>query len=89
MASFFMKMMSKAVGKTVTFLSGSLLLLIVHCFIAFGSDVIENNLNIVYVLAIGIGIGHSIALIQSLVGTLPIKNLAHFLTGTGGRLSSC
>ena len=59
---------AKRVGKFLSFIIGSVLLLAVHAFFAFGTELIKSNVNILYALAVVIGLGHSITLIQSLVG---------------------
>ena len=62
-----MEKVSKRIGKCLTLILGSLLLLLVHGFIAFGTELIKTNIMILYFLAVGIGLGHSITIIQSQV----------------------
>ena len=62
-----MEKISKRFGKCLTLILGSLLLLLVHGFIAFGTQLIKTNNIILYFLAVGIGLGHSTIIIQSQV----------------------
>ena len=65
--SFGMKIMAKRLGKMVLYILGCSFVLIANAVVAVGFDAIESKTTIVYILAIGIGIGQSITLVQAFV----------------------
>ena len=65
--SFGMKPLAKKIGKMALYIIGCCFMLIVSVFIAIGPETMGSKDAIVYILAIGAGIGQSVTLIQAFV----------------------
>ena len=68
--SFGMKSLAERIGKTALYIVGCCFMLIVSVLIGIGSDAIGSTDSLVYILAIGVGIGQSITLVQAFVSSL-------------------
>ena len=73
--SFGMKTLAQRVGKMVLYIIGCSVMLIVSAVIAIGHDAIGSETTIVYILAIGVGIGQSITLVQAFVSSVYLLNI--------------
>ena len=68
--SFGMKSLAERIGKTALYIVGCCFMLIVSVLIGIGSEAIGSTNSLVYILAIGVGIGQSITLVQAFVSSL-------------------